>query len=244
LRHRDPDQKNLPLTNDLGGAAIETGQVGWDADRRRRDGFEKTVLPHLDAAYSLARWLTRNDADAGDVVQEASLRAFRYFDGYRGGDAKSWLLKIVRHTCYGWLALNRPAYIASLDAEAKFGGEVAAASIDVEALLESRSELRRLDQLIEALPAPLRETIVLRELHELGYREIAEVTGVPIGTVMSRLYRARSLLLRASDGAPGACPRPDKRPESVRKPGVQAGMGELPNRVASRPALTPRSTTR
>ena len=170
-------------------------------DRHRRDRFEEVVLPHLDAAYALARWLTRNDADAGDVVQEAYLRAFRYFDNYRDGDAKSWVLKIVRHTCYSWLANNRPADVTSLEAEAEFGGEVATASIDAEALLESRSDLRRLDRLIEALPAPWRETIVLRELHELGYREIAEVTGVPVGTVMSRLYRARRQLIRTFGGA-------------------------------------------
>jgi RNA polymerase sigma-70 factor (ECF subfamily) len=197
LRHRNFEQKELPLTNNLGGAAIETGHVLWDADRRRRDRFERIVLPHLDAAYSLARWLTRNDADAGDVVQEAFLRAFRYFDSYRGGDAKSWLLKIVRHACYQWLARNRPADITSLDAKVEFSGEVVIASIDAEALLESRSDLRRLDQLIEALPVPLREAIVLRELHELGYGKIAEVTRVPIGTVMSRLYRARRQLRRA-----------------------------------------------
>jgi len=158
-------------------------------------------MPHLDAAYSLTRWLTRNDADAGDVVQEAFLRAFRYFDSYRGGDAKSWLLKIVRHACYQWLARNRPADITSLDAKVEFSGEVVIASIDAEALLESRSDLRRLDQLIGALPVPLREAIVLRELHELGYRKIAEVTRVPIGTVMSRLYRARCQLRRAFGGA-------------------------------------------
>jgi RNA polymerase sigma-70 factor (ECF subfamily) len=201
LRHRNFDQKDHPLTNNLGGAAIETGHVAWDADRRRHDRFERIVLPHLDAAYSLARWLTRNDADAGDVVQEAFLRAFRYFDSYRGGDAKSWLLKIVRHACYQWPARNRPADITSLDAKVEFGAEVVIASIDAEALLESRSDLRRLDQLIEALPVPLREAIVLRELHELGYRKIAEVTRVPIGTVMSRLYRARRQLLRAFGGA-------------------------------------------
>ena len=170
-------------------------------DQRRRDGFEQVALPHLDAAYALARWLTRNDADAGDVVQEAFLRAFSYFDSYRGGDAKSWVLKIVRHTCYSWLAQNRPADVTSLEAETEFGGEVATASIDAEALLESRSDLRRLEQGMKALPVPLREILVLREFHELGYREIAEVTGVPIGTVMSRLYRARSQLLQACRGA-------------------------------------------
>src|SRR5713226_8871958 len=173
--------------------------MAWIAERRRRSRFESVVLPHLDAGYALARWLTRNDADAADVVQEACLRAFRYFDSYREGDAKSWLLKIVRRTCYDWLERNRPADLVSLEAEAEFGDTVATASGDAEVLLESRSDLQRLNQLIEALPPLLRETIVLRELQELGYREIAEVTGVPIGTVMSRLHRARSLLLRAWD---------------------------------------------
>ena len=109
----------------------------------------------------------------------------------------------MRRTCYGWLARNRPADVVSLEAEEDLGA-VAASAIDAEALLESRSDLRRLDQLIQALPAPLREIIVLRELHELGYREISELTGVPIGTVMSRLHRARALLLRAHDQSGGA----------------------------------------
>jgi RNA polymerase sigma-70 factor (ECF subfamily) len=173
------------------------GQISRNTDRRRQAPFEAIALPHLDAAHALARWMTRNDADAADVVQEAFLRAFRYFDSYRGDDARSWTLKIVRRTCYNWLERNRSADVVSLEAEEELGGAVATSAIDAEALLESRSDLRRLDQLIEALPPPLREMIVLRELHELGYREIAEVTGVPIGTVMSRLHRARSLLLRA-----------------------------------------------
>jgi RNA polymerase sigma-70 factor (ECF subfamily) len=176
----------------------------WIAERRRRSRFESVVLPHLDAAYALARWLTRNDADAADVVQEAVLRAFRYFDTYRQGDAKSWILRIVRRTCYSWLERNRPADVVPLDDDAGVhdggiaGGPIEAG--DTEALLQNRSDLRRLDVLIEALPVPLREAIVLRELHELGYREIAEITGVPIGTVMSRLHRARSALRRAWDG--------------------------------------------
>ena len=116
----------------------------------------------------------------------------------------SWVLKIVRRTCYSWLGRNRSADVVSLEAEEEFGDASATTAIDTEALLESRSDLRLLDQLIEALPAPLREMIVLRELHELGYREIAEVTGVPIGTVMSRLHRARSLLLRARYQTGGA----------------------------------------
>jgi RNA polymerase sigma-70 factor, ECF subfamily len=171
--------------------------MSGNADRRRQARFEAIALPHLDAAYALARWMTRNEADAADVVQEAFLRAFCYFDSYRGDDAKSWVLKIVRRTCYSWLARNRPTGVVSPEVEEERGNAVAKSAIDAEALLESRSDLRHLDRLIEALPAALRETIVLRELHELGYREIAEVTEVPIGTVMSRLYRARALLLRA-----------------------------------------------
>jgi RNA polymerase sigma-70 factor, ECF subfamily len=130
------------------------------------------------------------------------LRAFRYFDSYREGDAKSWVLRIVRRTCYSWLERNRPADIVPLEGEAGLDEEVAtpAAGGDTEALLLSRSDLRRLDALIEALPTPLREVVVLRELNELGYREIAEVIGVPIGTVMSRLHRARSALRRAWEG--------------------------------------------
>src|SRR6202035_5193060 len=96
------------------------------------------ALPHLDAAYALARGLTRNDADAADVAQEAFLRAFRYFDSYRDGDAKSWLLKIVRRTCYTWLERNRPVEVVSLEAETEFGDVVAAASSDGEGGLESR----------------------------------------------------------------------------------------------------------
>jgi RNA polymerase sigma factor (sigma-70 family) len=176
--------------------------MGWIAQRRQRGRFEAVVLPHLDAAHSLARWLTRNDADAADVAQEAVLRAFRYFDTYQGGDAKSWLLKIVRRTAYTWLERNRPAELVALaeDDEAEADGGAAPAEGGVEALLQSRSDLRRLDRLVEALPAPLREAIVLRELQGLGYREISEVTGAPIGTVMSRLHRARAALRRAWDG--------------------------------------------
>jgi RNA polymerase sigma-70 factor (ECF subfamily) len=195
--------------------------MSGNTDWRRQARFEAITLPHLDAAYALARWMTRNDADAADVVQEAFLRAFRYFDSYRGDDAKSWVLKIVRRTCYGWLERNRPADVVSLEAEEEHGDAVATAAIDTEGLLESRSNLRHLDQLIEALPAALREAIVLRELHELGYREIAEVTGVPIGTVMSRLHRARSLLLRAYSQTGGgatasaALPAQEVSPEHV-----------------------------
>jgi RNA polymerase sigma-70 factor (ECF subfamily) len=176
--------------------------MAWIAERRRQGRFEAVVLPHLDAGYALARWLTRNDTDAADVVQEACLRAFRYFDSYREGDAKSWLLKIVRRTSYDWLERNRPAELVPLELDGDPDGSVhnPSAAADADALLESRSDLRRLDLLIESLPPPLREAIVLRELQELDYRQIADVTGVPIGTVMSRLHRARAALRRAWDG--------------------------------------------
>jgi RNA polymerase sigma-70 factor (ECF subfamily) len=177
--------------------------MAWIAERGRRSRFESVVLPHLDAAYALARWLTRNDADAADVVQEAVLRAFRYFDTYRGGDARSWILRVVRRTCYSWLERNRPTDVLPFDDEEVLDDGIVGVPIaagNTEALLQNRSDLRRLDVLIETLPAPLREVVVLRELHELGYREIAEITGVPIGTVMSRLHRARSALRRAWDG--------------------------------------------
>jgi RNA polymerase sigma-70 factor (ECF subfamily) len=190
------------------GSDGNIGHKPSSTDPRLQARFEAIALPHLDAAYALARWLTRDDADAADVVQEAFLRAFRYFDSYSGGDAKSWLLKIVRRTCYSWLERNRPTDVVSLEAEGELGDAVGMVSSGAEALLESRSDLRRLDQLIEALPAPLRETIVLRELHELDYRNIAEVTGVAVGTVMSRLHRARSLLFRVYRQTGGATADP------------------------------------
>jgi RNA polymerase sigma-70 factor (ECF subfamily) len=177
--------------------------MAWIAERRRRSRFEAVVLPHLDAAYALARWLTRNDADAADVAQEACLRAFRYFESYREGDARSWLLRIVRRSAYDWIERNRPSELVPLDEEADADGAVAgpsAMALDADALLQTRSDLRRLDRLIEALPPQLREAIVLRELHELDYRQIAAVTEVPIGTVMSRLHRARTALRRDWDG--------------------------------------------
>jgi len=177
--------------------------MAWIAERRRQTRFEAVVLPQLDAAFALARWLTRNDTDAADVVQEACLRAFRYFDSYHDGDAKSWLLRIVRRTSYDWLERNRPSELVPLELENDPDGAVhdlRAGAVDAEALLQSRSDLRRLDVLIEGLPPQLREAIVLRELQELDYRQIAEVTAVPIGTVMSRLHRARAALRRAWDG--------------------------------------------
>jgi RNA polymerase sigma-70 factor (ECF subfamily) len=166
-----------------------------DADRQR---FELLALPHLDAAYNLARWLTRNDQDAQDVVQEAALRALRYFAAFRGDSARAWLLQIVRHTCFSWLKLNRPGELASLDDDAVPWPEAAAPSTDephVAAL--RRADREQVNRALAALPVVLREVLVLRELEELSYKEIAQIADVPLGTVMSRLSRARAVMRQA-----------------------------------------------
>ena len=154
--------------------------------------FEQTVLPHLDAAYNLARWLVRSPADADDVVQEAFLRALRFFDGFRGGDSRSWILKIVRNTCYSWVRKNRPAELADEFDETIHSSE--AHSDDAEGMLVSRAESDRVRKALETLPVAFREVLVLREIEELSYKEICDVTGVPMGTVMSSLSRARKRL--------------------------------------------------
>lgn len=163
--------------------------------------FEELALPHLDAAYNLARWLTRNDHDARDVVQEAYMRAFRFFDGFHGDNARSWLLAIVRNTCYTWLRQNRGLHVnASLD-ELLDAGEADAVLAAVEPsedgpekLMLREDDKALVNRALERLPEEFREVLVLKELEELSYREIAAVTGVPLGTVMSRLARARKLL--------------------------------------------------
>jgi RNA polymerase sigma-70 factor (ECF subfamily) len=176
-------------------------------DQTRLARFNEVAVPHLDAAYNLARWLTRNEHDAEDVVQEAYLRAFRFFDGYRGGDARAWVLKIVRHTCFTWLARNRPVELVAAseeeieDERAGAGADgTAAASAemgkDPETLLLERLDGQLLERLIGKLPPLYREVLVLRELEDLSYREIAEILTLPIGTVMSRLARARQRLQR------------------------------------------------
>lgn len=171
-------------------------------DRQTRgQRFEETFVEHLDAAYDLAHWLTRNRHDAEDVVQEAFLRAFRFFDGFRGGNGRSWLLAIVRNTYYTWLAKNRPrAASVPLDEEmlaAEDGDATAFMQGDgVERLLLQQDSRRVIDAALSRLPEEYREVIVLRELEELSYKEIAAVAGIPVGTVMSRLARARRQLLQ------------------------------------------------
>jgi RNA polymerase sigma-70 factor, ECF subfamily len=154
--------------------------------------FEQDVPPHLDAAYNLARWLMRNDQDAQDVVQEAYLRAFRFFPGFRDGNARGWLMKIVRNTCYTWLHVNRP-----LQDAAEFDENFTPPDHHLpnpEELLLQNDRGSLLHQALENLPASLREVLILREIEGMSYREIAEITGMPLGTVMSSLSRARGRL--------------------------------------------------
>jgi RNA polymerase sigma factor (sigma-70 family) len=154
--------------------------------------FEQIVLSHLDAAYNLARWLVRSPSDADDIVQESCLRALRFFDGFRGGDSRAWLLKIVRNTCYSWVRKNRPTELSD-----EFDESLHSPPTDTpgaEAAMISRAESDRVRRALEALPVAFREVIVLREIEELSYKEISDLTGTPMGTVMSSLSRARQKL--------------------------------------------------
>jgi RNA polymerase sigma-70 factor (ECF subfamily) len=170
-------------------------------DRSSVRRFEQFALPHLDAAYNLARWLTRNDHDAEDAVQEAYLRAFKYFGGFAGANGRAWILAIVRHACYDLLNRNRRPDSAPLDDAAEpadaAADYVAAAAEDPESLLLRAADGRMVNELVAALPTGFREVIVLRELEDLSYREIADVVGIPVGTVMSRIARGRALLRKA-----------------------------------------------
>ena len=158
-----------------------------------RSRFEEIVLPHVDSAYNLARWLVRSHAEAEDLAQDSMLRAYRFFGGFRGGDARAWLLKIVRNTCYSWLESNR----GTRDA-AEFDEQIhGVAEVTPESLAMAGADRERLARALEGLPARLREVLVLRELEGLSYKEIAEVAGIPIGTVMSSLSRARRRLEQA-----------------------------------------------
>ena len=159
--------------------------------------FAASVLPHLDAAYNLARWLVRDAHDAQDVVQDALVRALRHFDGFRGGDPRPWLLAIVRNAAFAWLSARRPGEVEVPDDELDAALATGAPPSDPESLAIRHAERREIDAAIAALPIVFREAVVLRELEELSYRDIARITDVPIGTVMSRLSRARRLLAAA-----------------------------------------------
>jgi len=156
------------------------------------------MLPHRAAAYNLAFWMAGNSADAADIVQDAYLRALRYFEDYRGGSARAWLLMIVRTTGLNLLAQRRKARTISLsqanDSDESTPFDLVDDKVDLEFDLIQKEASATMDQIIQALPSPYREIIVLREIEELSYKEIAEVTELPIGTVMSRLARARKFI--------------------------------------------------
>jgi RNA polymerase sigma-70 factor, ECF subfamily len=171
-------------------------------DTATRERFEQAVLPHLDAAYNLARWLTRNEQDAQDVTQEAFLRAFRFFDGYQGGNMRAWLLTIVRNTCYTWLHQNRPPESA-VEFDEEIHGSESSGGADPELQVLASADKETLRRALEELPGIFREVLVLRELEGMSYKEIAEVASVSIGTVMSRLARARTRLRETLGAALG-----------------------------------------
>lgn len=165
--------------------------------------FEQTVLVHLDAAHNLARWLARNDTDAQDIVQEASLRAFRALDQFRGGDGRAWFLTIVRNVAMTFLHSRRPASEFDEDLH-----EPASEELNPQAILLRADNVKLVREAIELLPVEIRTAIVLREMQGLSYKEIAAVTGAPIGSVMSRLSRGRERLasLLAGSHAVGDMP--------------------------------------
>src|SRR6266702_6657036 len=170
------------------------GSLNSEDDKAR---FAAVVLPHLADAYALARWLTGGRADAEDVVQDACIRAYRAIGGFAGRNARAWVLTIVRHTAYTWLAKNRSAALVLVE-DVEGVGRAQSGEPDVETpetALIAKADAGLLEAAIAALPAPFRETLVLRDLQGLAYREIAGVTEVPVGTVMSRLARARQRLI-------------------------------------------------
>lgn len=166
-----------------------------DSGKERR--FRQAIVPHLDAAYNLARWLVRNNHDAEDVAQEACLRALTFFDSFHGEDGRGWLLAIVRNTCYTWLRKNRaPELVLGVAA----AGEPVAPTANPEELQLQRADAETLRRALEGLPAEYREVLVLRELEGMSYKQLARVMEIPMGTVMSRLARARKRLLEALRG--------------------------------------------
>jgi RNA polymerase sigma-70 factor (ECF subfamily) len=175
------------------------------AEESRNNRFQRIAMPHLDAAYNLARWLVRQPADAEDVVQEAMLRAYRSFDGCREPTARAWVLSIVRNTAYDWLQRRGGGSVvgfADVDPDDPDGAAFTCSAFGEaaetpEGVLLKESDRRAVNTLIAGLPVAFREVIILRELEELSYKEVAEIVGIPMGTVMSRLARGRDLLQKA-----------------------------------------------
>jgi RNA polymerase sigma factor (sigma-70 family) len=179
----------------------DTERTGMKGESRRAR-FEASTLPHMQAAYNFARWLVRSDQNAEDIVQDAYLRAYKFFDGFHGEDARAWLLAIVRNTAYSWLQKNREhtentTFMEEFDSLSEEGTATLLSPADnnPEAILTRNGDRQLLNQALEQLPVEFREVMVLRELEDLSYKEIANIAGIPIGTVMSRLARGRKLLL-------------------------------------------------
>ena len=189
----------VPTPTVVPGPAAADLETAAPAPRRDQVAvFTTAVAPHLRAAYGLARWLLGNDHDAEDATQDAYVRAFRHFGGWSGTNPRGWLLAIVRRCCYTFLARTRPGAIGAFDEEQHSdGADLAGQPPDPERAALRADDARLLNRAVVALPVEHREVFVLRELEGLSYREIAEVAGVPLGTVMSRLARARRLLIAA-----------------------------------------------
>jgi len=174
------------------------GFIDMPESERRTARFERLVLPHLDAAYNLARWLTRDAHQAQDIVQEACVRALRFLDGCKGEDGRAWLLAIVRNTFFtAWRKKPLEEPHPEIDEDSTLWiGNAEAWNLDPAVVFSRKADRERIDRALLRLPVEFREVVILRELEDLSYREIAEVLGVPTGTVMSRLSRARGLLAR------------------------------------------------
>jgi len=202
----DRPQRHAPTVFWTAGRETMTDDGNADHDKARR--FRDAALPHLDDVYTLARYLMRNAGDAEDAVQECYLRALRHFDSYRGPAMKPWLLAILRNVCNAEFARRgKPENEYAEDTQA---GEQAPLwqepQASAEAALIRRHDDATVRRLIAALPQPFREVIVLREVNDLSYQQIAEVAGIPVGTVMSRLARARAMLRSAWQAAKGTTP--------------------------------------
>jgi RNA polymerase sigma factor (sigma-70 family) len=198
-----PSRRNQCSGNKLGRRPVEYGWVACAARRpptRRGRDWTQAALPHLDAAYNLARWLARDAHAAEDIVQEAFFRAAKYFAGFRGGDGRTWLLTVVRRVAYDWLDERRAGPVAAFDDET---ADPADESANPEHLAIRKADQQLLCRALEELQPEFREVTVLRELEGLSYQQIAAVAGVPIGTVMSRLSRARRQLRRRLALCPG-----------------------------------------
>jgi RNA polymerase sigma-70 factor, ECF subfamily len=179
-----------------GGSTNKGGSPNGEqalSDEAPASQFERLIMPHLDAAFNLARWLVRRDEDAEDLVQDSCLRAYKALEGFRGGDPRAWLLAIVRNTCYSWLERKNKLTEATTEFDEEVHGHENLPP-NAEQDLLARADRERLQDALEAMPPEFREAMVLRELQGLSYKEIAVVTGVPMGTVMSRISRGRRWL--------------------------------------------------